>query len=68
MVGRAPLYGLAAGGEVGVSRALHLLQEETHRVLGQIGCNSLADLGPELVRYNHSPSDGGGSGATGAKE
>lgn len=52
MVGRAPLYGLAAGGEAGVTRALHLLQEETHRVLGQIGCNALAELGSEFLRYD----------------
>lgn len=50
MVGRAPLYGLAAGGEAGVVRALQLLQEETHRVLGQIGCRSFAELGPEFLR------------------
>lgn len=50
MVGRAPLWGLAAGGEAGVSHALHLLQEETHRVLGQIGCPSMAELGPHYLR------------------
>jgi (S)-mandelate dehydrogenase len=49
MVGRAPLYGLAAGGEAGVARALQLLQEETYRVLGQIGCSSFAELGPEIL-------------------
>jgi (S)-mandelate dehydrogenase len=50
MVGRAPLWGLAAGGEAGVARALHLLREETHRVLGQIGCNSVAELGPQFLK------------------
>jgi (S)-mandelate dehydrogenase len=50
MVGRAPLYGLAAGGQAGVARALQLLEEETHRVLGQIGCRSLSELGPEFLR------------------
>jgi len=50
MVGRAPLWGLAAGGEAGVTHALHLLQEETHRVLGQIGCPSIAELGPHYLR------------------
>jgi len=52
MVGRAPLYGLAAGGEAGVARALQLLQEETYRVLGQVGCSSFADLGPQFLSWD----------------
>jgi len=50
MVGRATLYGLAAGGEVGVRRALAMLTEEIDRVLGQLGCCSIAELGPHMVR------------------
>lgn len=56
MVGRAPLWGLAAGGEAGVARALTLLQEETDRVLGQIGCPSFDDLGPQFVKIDPSYS------------
>jgi (S)-mandelate dehydrogenase len=50
MVGRATLYGLIAGGEPGVERALAILTTEVDRVLGQLGCNSIADLTPALVR------------------
>src|SRR2546423_1617578 len=50
MIGRATLYGLAAGGEPGVERALSILTGEIHRVLGQLGCNSIAELGPQHVR------------------
>ena len=50
MIGRATLYGLAAGGEPGVDRALAMLTDEIHRVLGQLGCNSIAELTPEHVR------------------
>jgi (S)-mandelate dehydrogenase len=50
MVGRAPLWGLAAGGEAGVAHALKLLQEEAYRVLGQIGCPSFDHIGPQFVR------------------
>lgn len=50
LLGRATLYGLIAGGEAGVDRALAILTSEIDRVLGQLGCNSLADLSPELVR------------------
>ncbi|HVW70057.1 MAG TPA: alpha-hydroxy acid oxidase [Steroidobacteraceae bacterium] len=50
MTGRATLYGLAANGERGVARALEILTTEMTRVLGQLGCNSVAELGPQLVR------------------
>jgi (S)-mandelate dehydrogenase len=56
MVGRATLWGLAAGGEAGVARALELLHEETHRVLGQIGCPSFADLGPHFIKSEPAPA------------
>jgi (S)-mandelate dehydrogenase len=49
MVGTAPLYGLAAGGEEGVRHALSLLSSEIDRVLGQLGCTSLAELGPHVL-------------------
>jgi (S)-mandelate dehydrogenase len=49
MLGRATLYGLAAGGERGVKRALSLLTTEIDRTLGQLGCRSLADVGSHLL-------------------
>jgi (S)-mandelate dehydrogenase len=50
MIGRATLYGLAADGERGVRRALDMLAVELDRVLGQLGCRSVADLRPSLLR------------------
>ncbi|HEY6924123.1 MAG TPA: alpha-hydroxy acid oxidase [Steroidobacteraceae bacterium] len=50
LTGRATLYGLAAAGEPGVKRALEILTTEMDRTLGQLGCNSIADLGPHLLR------------------
>jgi (S)-mandelate dehydrogenase len=50
MIGRATLYGLAAAGERGVNRALEILTSEVDRVLGQLGCRSFAELGPQLLR------------------
>jgi (S)-mandelate dehydrogenase len=50
MIGRATLYGLAAGGEAGVARALAILASEIDRTLGQLGCNSLADVGPHVLK------------------
>lgn len=50
MVGRAPLYGLAAGGEAGVTHALGLLRLEMERTMTLLGCHSLDELGPQLIR------------------
>ena len=50
MVGRATLFGLAAGGEAGASHALSILTEEIDRTLGQLGCRSISELGPHLLK------------------
>jgi (S)-mandelate dehydrogenase len=50
MIGRATLYGLAAGGERGVRLALDILLAELDRVLGQLGVRSISELGPQLLR------------------
>jgi L-lactate dehydrogenase (cytochrome) len=52
-IGRPYLYGLAAGGERGVGRALDLLTVELKRTMQLLGVTSLAELrdrGPELLR------------------
>lgn len=49
MIGRATLYGLAAGGEAGVSHALKILTSEIDRVLGQLGCRSFAEVDSHLL-------------------
>ena len=52
-IGRPYLYGLAVGGEQGVTRALDLLEEELKRTMQLVGVTSLAELrdrGPELLR------------------
>lgn len=56
MIGRAALYGLAADGEAGVRRALELLSAELDRVLGQLGCRSVSELAPGLLRASPSAS------------
>jgi (S)-mandelate dehydrogenase len=50
MIGRAALYGLAAGGEAGVAHALGLLRTEMERVMTLLGCRNLAELGRHLIR------------------
>jgi isopentenyl diphosphate isomerase/L-lactate dehydrogenase-like FMN-dependent dehydrogenase len=44
LCGRACLWGLAAHGQVGVSRVLGLLRDELELTLNQLGCPSVHDL------------------------
>jgi len=60
LVGRAPLWGVAAGGEAGAYRALDLLRQEMQRVLSFTGCPSVAAISPALLGrstdFSRSPS------------
>jgi L-lactate dehydrogenase (cytochrome)/(S)-mandelate dehydrogenase len=49
LVGRAPLWGLAAAGQAGAERALAILAEETLRLLGQLGRSAVSELGPDVL-------------------
>ncbi|MBE0595308.1 MAG: alpha-hydroxy-acid oxidizing protein, partial [Gemmatimonadales bacterium] len=48
-VGRATLYGAAAGGRAGAQRAIRILRDEAGLVMAQIGCPRLAEIGPEYL-------------------
>jgi L-lactate dehydrogenase (cytochrome) len=50
MIGRGYLYGLGAGGQAGVERALSLLRDEISRTLALIGCASVRDLNGGCLR------------------
>ncbi|MEM7093271.1 MAG: alpha-hydroxy acid oxidase [Actinomycetota bacterium] len=50
MGGRAYLYGLGAGGERGVEKALGFLHDEFDRTMKLIGANRIGDLGPDYLR------------------
>jgi len=49
LLGRAPVYGLAAGGAAGVTHAISILADEFDRTLALTGCSRVADLGPDLI-------------------
>jgi isopentenyl diphosphate isomerase/L-lactate dehydrogenase-like FMN-dependent dehydrogenase len=51
LAGRAPLWGLAAGGQAGAEAALAFLTEELRLALALLGCRSPADLTPAHVRH-----------------
>jgi isopentenyl diphosphate isomerase/L-lactate dehydrogenase-like FMN-dependent dehydrogenase len=44
MAGRAPLYGLAAFGEPGVTRAIELLRSETVRTMAMLGARKMTEV------------------------
>jgi L-lactate dehydrogenase (cytochrome) len=49
LVGRAYLYGLMAGGERGVERAVQILQDEIVRTLALLGVSRIDELNPSHV-------------------
>jgi len=50
LVGRAYLYGLMAGGERGVARAVDILGAEIARTMQLLGATSVAELTPQRAR------------------
>jgi L-lactate dehydrogenase (cytochrome) len=55
MVGRAYLYGLMAGGERGVERAVEILGAEVKRTMQLLGVNSVAELNRSHVTLPEVP-------------
>lgn len=53
-IGRATLYGVAAGGHAGATRAIAIFREEIDRVMALIGCPTVAKLGPEYLHFTDS--------------
>ena len=54
-IGRAYLFGLAAGGERGVDKALSLLSRDVYLAMGLLGCKTVAELkerAPEILLVN----------------
>ncbi|MDT5389023.1 MAG: hypothetical protein QOE04_2664 [Mycobacterium sp.] len=49
LVGRAYLYGLMAGGEAGVERAMEILSSQVNRTMRLLGVTSLDELAPRHV-------------------
>ena len=50
LLGRALLYGLAAGGEKGASRAIEILAAEVDRTLALLGVDAVDDLTPDVLK------------------
>lgn len=50
LVGRPPLWGLGAFGDVGVQRVLEILRKELAWAMGLAGRPDIASIGSSLVR------------------
>ena len=59
LVGRAYLYGLMAGGEQGVDRALSILRDQVTRTMRLLGVTSLDELTPDhaIIRRRDPQAD-----------
>ncbi|HEV7394217.1 MAG TPA: alpha-hydroxy acid oxidase [Burkholderiales bacterium] len=53
LIGRSTLYGTAAGGEAGATRALDIYRGEISRAMAQISCNRVSEVGPQHVAFQH---------------
>lgn len=51
-LGRPTLYGAIAGGELGAAKAMAIVKDEMNKVMGQIGCPSLDQLGPDFLHWD----------------
>ena len=54
-IGRAYLFGLAAGGEKGVDKALSILSRDVYLAMGLLGCRTVAELkerSPDILLVN----------------
>jgi isopentenyl diphosphate isomerase/L-lactate dehydrogenase-like FMN-dependent dehydrogenase len=49
LIGRAYAYGVGAGGQAGVTRAIEILRTEVVRTMKLLGCASVGELGPGFV-------------------
>jgi L-lactate dehydrogenase (cytochrome) len=49
LIGRAYAYGLAAGGQHGVTRAINILKADVIRTLKLLGCAAIKDLDGSFI-------------------
>lgn len=51
-IGRLQCWGLALGGEGGLARVLEILEQEISSTMANLGCSSITDLTPDMVRWS----------------
>jgi L-lactate dehydrogenase (cytochrome) len=56
LIGRAFLYGLGAGGQAGVARAIEIIASELDVSMALTGTRTIAEIGPQVLVDNEAPS------------
>ena len=56
-IGRAPLFGLGAGGIAGVERVFEILKAETETAMRLLGVEKVSELGPQHVNTRAAERD-----------
>ncbi|PHH80996.1 hypothetical protein CDD83_3656 [Cordyceps sp. RAO-2017] len=56
-LGRAPLFGLGAGGQAGVERVFEILEAETATCMRLLGAKSVSELGPRMINSRRVERD-----------
>ena len=51
-IGRLQCWGLALGGAGGLARVLEILEQEISSTMANLGCRSIAEMTPALVRWS----------------
>jgi L-lactate dehydrogenase (cytochrome) len=49
MIGRAYAYGLGAGGQPGVAKAIDIIAKELNTTMGLCGVNTIADIDERVL-------------------
>ncbi|MBI3915540.1 MAG: alpha-hydroxy-acid oxidizing protein [Betaproteobacteria bacterium] len=62
LIGRSTLYGTAAAGHAGATRALDIYRGEISRGMAQISCNRVSEIGPQHVALSGTALVSGGGG------
>jgi isopentenyl diphosphate isomerase/L-lactate dehydrogenase-like FMN-dependent dehydrogenase len=55
LIGKLMAWGLGAGGQAGVARALEILRTEMRGAMANIGVHSVEEIGPQCIRTTYPP-------------
>ena len=64
LIGRAYVYGLGAGGEAGVAKAIDILKSELSVTMALTGVNRVTDIGPQVIVGGGAPAKKAAAGRT----
>jgi isopentenyl diphosphate isomerase/L-lactate dehydrogenase-like FMN-dependent dehydrogenase len=53
LIGRATLYGIAAGGQAGAEKVLSLFATQFEKNMGYVGCRRVSELSPDIFAFPH---------------